>query len=394
MVYDLCMLSIVAFTTFRGATKGMAWQLAAIAALVLCFLFATPMSLVFAPMIPVDAPLNRWIAILAIYLVFSFGCFAAARAVRSGLESMKFEDYDKHLGGLFGLIKGATICVVITFFSVCLSERACEYVMRTRSGYASAVVLHQLQPVMPRELAGIIDPYLQHMVNEVREIVRDEPRNGDDSSSRDPFETQHDAARESPGGFRGSTRPPEGHFAETDDFRRPVRDTERVPDANEPSRRGDSNSLSDLVKRIPDLLGDKFKQAVNEAVRGALPDSSSNSAGTGKQPPPRTDMRPADTERLRPLIEEIGRLFARRDDQRQKFAADIESLLEGVPGDVSLAALADWRADLLGREPDPDPRTDVTWSLDARLVRQLDSAGVRLSELPARLRERLEKAGE
>jgi hypothetical protein len=87
-------------------------------------------------------------------------------------------------------------------------------------------------------------------------------------------------------------------------------------------------------------------------------------------------------------------LFARRDDQRQKFAADIESLLEGVPGDVSLAALADWRADLLGREPDPDPRTDVTWSLDARLVRQLDSAGVRLSELPARLRERLEKAGE
>src|SRR5687768_5200953 len=75
MAFDLCMLAVLVFTTVRGAMKGVAWQLAAIAALVLCFLFATPLSVVVAPLIHVDPPLNRWIAMLAIYLVFSFGCF-------------------------------------------------------------------------------------------------------------------------------------------------------------------------------------------------------------------------------------------------------------------------------------------------------------------------------
>ncbi len=56
MAYDVCMALIVAFTTWRGAVKGVAWQIAGIAALVLCFLFATPVSLAIAPLIRSSLP--------------------------------------------------------------------------------------------------------------------------------------------------------------------------------------------------------------------------------------------------------------------------------------------------------------------------------------------------
>src|SRR5262245_38343757 len=105
MWYDALMLAILLFTTIRGAAKGMAWQLAAIAALVLCFLFATPLSLVVAPSINLAPPLNRWVAMLAIYLAFSFGCFSIARLLRGWLEELRFTEYDRHLGALFGLLK-------------------------------------------------------------------------------------------------------------------------------------------------------------------------------------------------------------------------------------------------------------------------------------------------
>src|SRR5262249_44900376 len=119
MWYDVFMLIIVAYTTIRGAMKGMAWQLAAIASLVLCFLFATPVSLSVGPAIPVNPPLNRWLAMLGIYLAFSFACFGVARLLRGWLEAIKFQEYDRHLGALFGLVKGITICLVVTFFVVC-----------------------------------------------------------------------------------------------------------------------------------------------------------------------------------------------------------------------------------------------------------------------------------
>lgn len=390
MVYDLCMLAILAFTTIRGAAKGVAWQIAAIAALVLCFLFATPVSLVVAPMIHLDPPLNRWIAMLAIYLVFSFGCFAAARAVRSGLESMKFEAYDKHLGGLFGLIKGATICVLITFFSVCLSERACDYVLRTHSGYASAVVLHQLQPIMPQELAGVLDPYLRHIADEVREIAGEDPEERD----RDPFERETADSRESPSGFRGSSRPSEDSFGD-DEFRPPMREGDRdAGDDESPRRVEGSGLLSDLVKRIPEMLGGQLKEKVTESIRNALPGPSEGDADRRSEPPPRRNPAAKESEEIRPLVVEISRLFSRHPEQQQKFTAEIESLLDGVPENAALRALHDWRSDLLGRGTDPDPQTDVTTPLDSRLVRQLQAAGIRLSEIPVRVRARLEKAGE
>jgi uncharacterized membrane protein required for colicin V production len=42
MYYDALLLLILLYNTWRGAARGVTWQLAGIAAILLCFLFAAP----------------------------------------------------------------------------------------------------------------------------------------------------------------------------------------------------------------------------------------------------------------------------------------------------------------------------------------------------------------
>ena len=91
MWYDLLTLVILMYAMFRGAMKGVVWQLATIAALSWCFFFSGTLSAALAPFIRVEPPLNQWIAMLILYLGFSFVSFGIARVAHEMIESMKIE---------------------------------------------------------------------------------------------------------------------------------------------------------------------------------------------------------------------------------------------------------------------------------------------------------------
>ena len=83
--YDLVMAAFLLFALIRGAMKGIVWQLAAIAAIVLCFYFSGTLSTEIAPMIPIEAPANRWVAMFLLYVGFSLVSFGLARVVRGAM---------------------------------------------------------------------------------------------------------------------------------------------------------------------------------------------------------------------------------------------------------------------------------------------------------------------
>lgn len=381
MVYDFVMLGILVFTTVRGSAKGMAWQLAAIASLVLCFLFATPLSLTVAPYINVEPPLNRWIAMLGIYLVFSFGCFSIARMLRSFLEAARFEEYDKHLGALFGFVKGATFCFVVTFFVVCLSQQACQYVLQTNSGYLAAVAMQQLEIVMPAELDKVLAPYMHRLDGAGSSALAEWERQRDGGQAELPARPRDGTPElppESPD-FRGSTRPdgPSDAFGPSshrdDDRGDPVAPPREQPAPRRPI-------VADWMNRLSDLFSSKLKDQVldtlkDHAASNGLPTPNQNGMARN-QPAPETadraELPPAadpGAERQR-LEREICGLLSGRPDQQAAAKAEIEAALRNVPAEVGAAALRDWYADLIGRNPDPDPETDVTTSLSERLRRQ------------------------
>ena len=272
--FDLFICVVLLFTTIRGAAKGVAWQLAGIGALVLCFMFATPLSLSLAPMIKLAPPLNRWVAMLGIYLVFSFGTFAIARGFREALEKAKFVEFDRHMGALFGLFKGALIALVITFFSVAMSQQAREYILKTYTGYAAAHIMNALDPIMPKELHAILEPYIHGLDAVDPRLERDREDFHNDlelDANGDPLTTPRNSRK----GYRPATDESEDGTLR-DPFQADAgQDGSPLNDPNAPPTAAPTflEEAEQLLRRIPGLaakVAPAVKQQVIKAMQNTL----------------------------------------------------------------------------------------------------------------------------
>jgi len=432
MYYDALLLLILGWSTWRGSTRGVTWQLASIASLLLCFAFAAPASLVVAPLIKLDPPLNRWLAMLAVYILFSFGAFAAARVVRSLLAAFKFQEFDHHLGGLFGLLKGALACLILTFFVVTLSASAREQVLRTHSGRVTGYLLYRARGVLPQELAPTLAPHFDVIRNELIEIATEqEQAPGPRPPTILPFDL-NPAADEA----RGDRIPAPPRPANPRDRKPPLiiaadpapRDT---PDADHDAPWDSlANSLADRLKsQIGELLnptpaGSEEEGTTTEAGRAPQPGSrrspspgalaggpASNTSrvtptgGTAARPggparqtgpvpgpanPPQrvAPANPPDPDLAR-LTADIVQAFASSSADRSEMSAGIAEHLRGLPPSLVRLVLQDWKADIYGNVADPDPGTSFETPIERRIVRQLNKAGIPLSQLPAEVQQRL-----
>jgi membrane protein required for colicin V production len=174
MWFDIVTLVIIGIAAYRGSQKGFLWQLATIAGIVFCFLFAGQFSVALAPMLKIEPPLSRWVSIFILYIVSSLIAYGLASGLRKGLEKVRFEDYDEHLGGIFGAVKGAVFCIVLTFFGVTLSASVKESIMTSFTGYASAWFLMQVEPVLPEEFKNVIAPYVSNLTPEMIAKLKEE----------------------------------------------------------------------------------------------------------------------------------------------------------------------------------------------------------------------------
>ena len=367
--WDLLVVGVILFSVIRGGMKGFVWQLATIASIVLCFLFAESLSLAIAPMIGLKEPLNRWVGMFLLYLVFSFLAFAVARTMRSAIEQAKFTEYDRHMGAVLGFLKGTGVALILTFFAVTLSEQAREKIMHTYSGKYAAIIMDRLHPVMPAELHAVLEPYIHQLDQDGLDLQHAH----DDHDGH-----QHEADGQGSGG------PP---FSGTS-----------------PADQDEQNRLKQLIAQIPGLDGDPDLQemAIN-ALMNTAPEHRSqllDLLSTGI--PALTKIiaiewqngKPAEAdnnEELRDrLLREISGIYFTTPNAQESFSEEIYDSLAGLPLQIETRVLEDWHADLMGFDPDPDPNTDFRTEIDRRIVNQMQYAGLSLNSLDSALRQRLE----
>lgn len=369
-VWDLLVVGVIMFSVIRGAVKGLVWQLATIASIVLCFMFAESLSLVLAPMIGLKEPLNRWVAMFLLYLLFSFMAFAVARSMKNLIEDAKFTEYDRHMGAVLGLLKGVGIALILTFFSVTLSEQARDHVMGTVSGHYAAVIMDHLHPVMPNELHAVLEPYIHQL-------------------DRDDLDLHAHDGHDHEG----------GNHAEHDSDRPPFVDN----DSSNQTADSDQSRLQHLIAQLPGLESDPQLQqlAVNALLntapehRGQLIDLLSTGIPAltkiiaiewqnGKPPEAVSN-----EETRNRLLREISGIYFTTENAQEAFELEITDDLAGLPTRVETSVLEDWHADLLGLDPDPDPTTDFRSELDRRIFNQIQYAGLRVEALDTALQERL-----
>jgi len=159
--YDVFMLVVLVGATVFGFWKGMAWQIASLASLIVSYIASLRFSDQLAPMFGQQAPLNKFVAMAAIYVGTSFFIWTLFRFVSKAIDKVRLESFDKQLGAIIGFAKGVLLCVAITFFAVVFAPpQQGQAIVNSQSGRYIVALLDKAHTVFPPEIHQIIDPYL------------------------------------------------------------------------------------------------------------------------------------------------------------------------------------------------------------------------------------------
>jgi uncharacterized membrane protein required for colicin V production len=162
-IYDAAMVGLVVSGMIWGAIRGITWQLASMASLVLGYLVAFPLSGQLVSHFPGEPVVARSLALLASYAAVSGSVFLAAWMVRATLRRWQFEAYDHHLGMILGSLEGAIVGLVITLFVVSLSPQWRTPILTSPSGRVVCRVLNTIEPVLPGEIRTELSPFWNSM---------------------------------------------------------------------------------------------------------------------------------------------------------------------------------------------------------------------------------------
>ena len=159
--YDLFMIGVLVAATIFGFWKGMAWQIASLASLVLSYFAALKFSEQLAPVFGQQAPWNKFVAMLAIYIGTSLVIWTLFRLVAGAIDKVRLESFDKQMGGIIGLAKGVLLCIAITFFAVTLlPPNQGEAICTSQSGRYIVALLDKANSIFPPEVHQVVDPLL------------------------------------------------------------------------------------------------------------------------------------------------------------------------------------------------------------------------------------------
>ena len=380
--YDFAILGLLVYTMWSGAQRGFVTQLAWIFALVLCFKFSDELAPVIEPQINVEQPLRHWIAMLILYLAFSLGSFMLARILTSWLEKTKLKDFDRHLGGLLGLVKGGIIAMVITFFAVTLSESLQATVMKSYTGPAVCKILDGVEPITPH----YFKEYFQEYLDRYREGLGDvhDGHLGESGSLDEIFGSDDGSA---------VPRPPadDGGFVR-DIFDGLVNSSNKPADSLSANDSGSSreSSFRDLLGAIPgqltsatqQQLQDRWQQSspaerqnlldqMGNSFGNQVPDVLRNFIGRTGQGGASSNSGTVDAGQMLNTLNAIGDIYQDRD----YIVNQALSRLDGVPLEIQKAVIDDWYADWSFQRVDPDPATARNTGLDERILSQLQIQG-------------------
>ena len=172
--YDFLMLAVVVGAMLFGAWKGMAWQIAALASVVVSAAVAVHSSAPLAPYFSSHEPWNRFLAMLVLYVATAAGIWLLFRLVAGIIDRVQLKEFDRQLGTFFGLAKGILYCVIITFFAVTLSETARQTVLQSRSGDLIARGIRDANPILPVDVRTWLGKY----IDELDEKLHPAPQEG------------------------------------------------------------------------------------------------------------------------------------------------------------------------------------------------------------------------
>lgn len=161
-VYDIAMIIVFLGAIWFGYWKGLAWQVASVAAIVLSYFVAITFPDAISSYISAEPPFNRFAAMLILFVGTSLVVWTLFASISKSLKKMELKGFDRQAGALVGALKGAILCMVITMFSVALlGDRARDAIHDSKTGYYVVHGIDRLPGILPEQMASYIHKYVE-----------------------------------------------------------------------------------------------------------------------------------------------------------------------------------------------------------------------------------------
>ena|GEM_PF-2236787 len=170
-VFDLVILAILALLTLRGIWKGMVSQIVSVASIFVCWIVATRFGSLVAPTIPVEPPWNQVLAMAIVFVITWIAIRFASAALEKIIKHWHLEKLNKLLGGALGFTKGLLLCLIITFFSVMVSETSRDVVFNSQSGFHMVKLITRIGVFVPKDSYEFVHTQLAYFQDKVDEAV-------------------------------------------------------------------------------------------------------------------------------------------------------------------------------------------------------------------------------
>lgn len=168
-VYDLVMLIVLVASVLFGAIKGFAWQLAALSSILVSYFVAYRFRYSVAEHIDAQPPWNLFLAMLLLYVASSLVIWVGFRLVSRTIDRVRLREFDRHLGAVFGGLKGVIYCLLLTMFAMSLlGPQQQVAIVHSRSGFYISKILAAAGGVLPREIDQIVGPHLARLEEQLR----------------------------------------------------------------------------------------------------------------------------------------------------------------------------------------------------------------------------------
>ncbi|MFO1005991.1 MAG: CvpA family protein [Planctomycetaceae bacterium] len=446
MWYDILVACILLFFMAKGAARGLIWQLAGIAGILLCVTFAGTASKVIGPHINLAPPTNQWAVMFITYLLATFVAFGFARTLNGWINQLELKEFNRHLGAVFGLLKGALLVLVMTFMIVTFSAKSRDMLKDSKSAQIAAKVIYQIEPLVPDKLstqiAKYIDMFEQTGFGKNSVQVEDEALPPDANS---PWDTQAPVSEDttlgkseqfnlsdwlpsSTQGATGSQGSGQSSSGEATDLSTelintvgakvtrmlqnelqsatPEQKAQILQNLNDALQSANGRDKTVLQKRLLNegdtsslvqLFGDWALETISNGevipgppAKNSTPVSRSTTQPAAKAPSQaQTPTQPTNGKRT--LLDQIVATKSDFTTIQNRLKDDYSKILEELPRQVSQNVLQDWWGDIQGTGADIDPGTNANTRIEERIIRQLNAQGKTEAGLSKALQDRLQQ---
>ncbi|MDR2344916.1 MAG: CvpA family protein [Planctomycetaceae bacterium] len=160
-IFDIIVLLILLFFAFRGLISGMITQIVSVGSYIVCWVISSRFYFLVSPFIPLENPWNNIGAMIILFVVTMILIRFVHSVIKKLIEKYRLVKYDRILGFILGGVKGLLICMVITFFSVMLTEKSKQIVLDSKFGIVISKIIARVGYFIPQDSCKMLKTQIE-----------------------------------------------------------------------------------------------------------------------------------------------------------------------------------------------------------------------------------------